>query len=236
MATSVSAVPNLHDSPVRPEPAEGLTTSGLRRLVRTLAFAAALAFTTFAAHAGAVDQLRSFLSQTKTARGEFTQRVTSRAGATAQNSAGRFVFQRPGKFRWIYDKPYEQIIVADGDKLFLYDKDLNQVTVKKLAGAIPASPASILFGSNEFEKEFEVVDAGSRDGLEWIVARPRAKDSPFERIEIGFRDGLPGAMQLTDSFGQVSLLRFAKVERNPKVDAAQFRFTPPPGADVLEDK
>lgn len=236
MATSVSAVRNLHDSPVRPEPVEGLTRSRLRRLVRTLALAATLALASFAAHAGAVDQLRSFLSQTKTARGEFTQRVTSRAGATAQNSTGRFVFQRPGKFRWIYDKPYEQIIVADGDKLFLYDKDLNQVTVKKLAGAIPASPASILFGSNEFEKEFEVVDAGSRDGLEWIVAKPRAKDSPFERIEIGFRDGLPGAMQLTDSFGQVSLLRFAKVERNPKVDAEQFRFTPPQGADVLEDK
>jgi len=188
------------------------------------------------AHATAVDQLRDFLTQTKTARGEFTQRVTSRAGATAQNSSGHFVFQRPGKFRWVYDKPYEQIIVADGDKLFLYDKDLNQVTVKTLAGAIPASPASILFGSDAFEKEFDVTDAGSRDGLEWVVARPRAKDSPFERIEIGFRDGLPAAMKLTDSFGQVSLLRFAKVERNPKVDAAQFRFTPPHGADVLEDK
>jgi len=129
-----------------------------------------------------------------------------------------------------------EIIVADGGKLFLYDKDLNQVTVKTLAGAIPASPASILFGSDAFEKEFDVTDAGSRDRLEWVVARPRAKDSPFERIEIGFRDGLPAAMKLTDSFGQVSLLRFAKVERDPKVDAAQFRFTPPHGADVLEDK
>ncbi|MEW5881465.1 MAG: outer membrane lipoprotein chaperone LolA [Pseudomonadota bacterium] len=208
----------------------------LPRLVGTLSLAAALVLASLAAHAGAIEQLRSFLSQTKSARGEFTQRVTSRAGATAQNSTGRFVFQRPGKFRWVYDKPYEQIIVADGDRLFLYDKDLNQVTVKKLAGAIPASPASILFGSNEFDKEFEVADAGSRDGLEWIVARPRAKDSPFERIEIGFRDGLPAAMQLTDSFGQISLLRFAKVERNPKVDAEAFRFVPPPGADVLEDR
>lgn len=206
------------------------------RFVGMVSLAAALALVSVAAHATAIDQLRSFLSQTKTARGEFTQRVTSRAGATAQNSTGRFVFQRPGKFRWVYDKPYEQIIVADGDRLFLYDKDLNQVTVKKLAGAIPASPASILFGSNEFEKEFEVADAGSRDGLEWIVAKPRAKDSPFERIEIGFRDGLPAAMKLTDSFGQTSLLRFAKVERNPKVDAEAFRFTPPPGADVLEDR
>ncbi|MFN3565197.1 MAG: outer membrane lipoprotein chaperone LolA [Burkholderiaceae bacterium] len=208
----------------------------LPRLFGMASLAAALALASLAAHAGAVDELRSFLSQTRTARGEFTQRVTSRAAATAQNSTGRFVFQRPGRFRWVYDKPYEQIIVADGDRLFLYDKDLNQVTVKKLAGAIPASPASILFGSNEFEKEFEVADAGSRDGLQWVVARPRAKDSPFERIEIGFRDGLPAAMQLTDSFGQISLLRFARVERNPKVDAEAFRFVPPPGADVLEDR
>ncbi len=209
-------------------------SSWAQRGISALALCAGLSIAA-PAHATAVDQLRSFLSQTKTARGEFAQRVTSRAGTAAQNSTGRFVFQRPGKFRWVYDKPYEQTIVADGDRLFLYDKDLNQVTVKKLAGAIPASPASILFGSDAFENEFEVTDGGSRDGLEWIVAKPRAKDSPFERIEIGFRDGLPLAMQLTDGFGQVSLLRFSKVERNPKVDPAQFRFTPPPGADVLED-
>jgi outer membrane lipoprotein carrier protein len=194
-----------------------------------------LALAGSAARAGAVDELRSFLSQTRTARGEFTQRV-SRAGATAQDSAGRFVFQRPGKFRWVYDKPYAQIIVADGERLFVYDQDLNQVTVKKLAGAIPASPASILFGANDFERDFEVADAGRRDGLEWIVATPRAKDAPFARIEVGFRAGMPAAMQLTDSFGQISLLRFTHVERNPPVDPSQFRFAPPPGADVLEDR
>jgi outer membrane lipoprotein carrier protein len=253
MLASVSAMRSLRKKTVRPGLVEGrtaigaglssrcswfdkLTTNGLVRTIRTFGLGAGFAFASLAAHASAVDQLRSFLSQAQTARGEFTQRVTSRAGATAQNSSGRFVFQRPGKFRWIYDKPYEQIIVADGERLFLFDKDLNQVTVKKLAGAIPASPASILFGSNQFEKDFEVSDAGSRDGLEWIVAMPRAKDSPFDRIEIGFRDGLPGAMQLTDGFGQVSLLRFAKVERNARVDADAFRFTPPKGADVLEDR
>ena len=101
------------------------------------------------------------------------------------------MFQRPGKFRWTYEKPYEQLIVADGQRLVLFDKDLNQVTIKKLQASLPSSPASILFGSNEFEKEFEVSDAGARDGLEWIVAKPRAKDTTFERIEIGFRDGLP---------------------------------------------
>jgi outer membrane lipoprotein carrier protein len=201
-------------------------------------FAAALLVVTGSASAS-VEQLRLFLTQTQSARGEFTQRVQSasggRAGAVPQSSSGSFVFQRPGKFRWIYAKPYEQVIVGDGQQLFLYDKDLNQVTVRKLAGALPASPASILFGSNDFERDFAVKDAGMRDGLSWIEATPRAKDSPFTRIEIGFREGLPGAMRLTDSFGQISQLAFDKVERNPRLAADSFRFTPPAGADVLNE-
>ncbi len=188
-------------------------------------------------HAAALDQLRSFLTQTTSARGEFVQRVTPRQGAKPQPAAsGQFVFQRPGKFRWVYEKPYEQLIVADGQRLVMFDKDLNQVTIKKLQASLPSSPASILFGSNEFEKEFEISDGGARDGLEWIVARPRAKDTTFERIEIGFRDGLPAAMLVADGFGQLTQLTFSKVERNPKLDAEAFRFTPPKGADVLEDK
>ncbi len=193
------------------------------------------------AHAAALDQLRSFLTQTNSARGDFVQRIASSKGArpgvkAPAAASGQFVFQRPGKFRWTYEKPYEQLIVADGQRLVLFDKDLNQVTIKKLQASLPSSPASILFGSNEFEKEFEVSDAGTRDGLEWIVAKPRAKDTTFERIEIGFRDGLPQAMVLADGFGQTTQLTFSNVERNPKLDADAFRFTPPKGADVLEDK
>jgi len=214
------------------------------RATRNTALVCALAAATtllvaLPARAGGADQLRQFLTQTKTASGEFTQRVTgpnARTGAKAQTSSGRFTFQRPGKFRWSYEKPYEQILVADGEKLFMFDKDLNQVTVKKLDAALPASPASILFGTNEFEREFEVKDGGTRDGLEWIDARPRKKDTTFERILVGFRDGLPAAMQLTDSFGQTTQLTFTKLERNPKIDPQGFKFTPPAGADVLEDK
>lgn len=187
------------------------------------------------AHAAAVDQLRSFLTQTQSARGDFTQRVTARAGSKPQESSGTFAFQRPGKFRWVYGKPYQQTLVADGDRLFIYDKDLNQVTVRKLTGALPASPASILFGSNDFERDFVVEDGGSRDGLQWIVARPRAKDTVFDRVEIGFRDSLPAAMALTDSFGQTSILVFGKVERNPPLAADTFRFVAPAGADVLQE-
>lgn len=188
------------------------------------------------AYGGSLDQLRTFLTQTTSARGEFVQRVVPRAGSAQPPEArGRFVFQRPGKFRWTYDKPYEQVIVADGKRLVLYDKDLNQVTIRQLGAAIPSSPASILFGSNEFEKDFDVSDAGARDGLEWVQARPKSKDSTFERIEIGFRDGLPQAMRLADNFGQVTQLAFSGVERNPKLDAEPFAFTPPKGADVLTE-
>ena len=212
--------------------------SGTRLVTAVLLKSAALLTWAIAtqAQAGAIEQLRSFLTQTTSARGEFVQRVARGAGAAVQESGGRFVFQRPGRFRWSYERPYEQLIVADGQRLTIFDRDLNQATVRKLQTSLPSSPASILFGSNDFEREFEVSDAGTRDGLEWIAARPRAKDTPFERIEIGFRDGLPGAMLLVDSFGQTTRLSFAKVERNPKLDADTFRFTPPKSADVLEDK
>jgi len=195
-----------------------------------------------AARANAIDELRSFLSKTTSARGEFEQRTDSsdaaRQGGTVkgQVTSGRFQFLRPGRFRWTYTKPYEQLIVADGEHLYIYDKDLNQVTVKRLQGALPSSPASILFGTNDFEREFDVVDDGTRDGLAWISARPKAKDTPFERIQIGFRDGMPASMRLADSLGNLTVLTLRSVERNPDVDRSQFSFTPPPGADVLEDR
>jgi outer membrane lipoprotein carrier protein len=188
------------------------------------------------AQASAVAALREFLAQTKTARGEFTQQVTRGSAQAAPPSSGTFFFERPGRFRWIYVAPYEQVLVADGQRLFLYDKDLNQVTVRKIAAALPASPASILFGGTDFERDFVVSDAGTRDGVEWLQAVPRAKDSQFERIEIGFRDSVPVAMVLADSFGQVSRLVFSSFERNATLDPQLFRFVPPPGADVLEER
>jgi outer membrane lipoprotein carrier protein len=207
----------------------------MRRAVRAAALTLALAVA-MPAHAGAVAALREFLAQTKTARGEFTQQVVRGNAPAAAPSSGTFVFERPGRFRWTYVKPYEQVLVADGERLYMYDKDLNQVTVKRITAALPASPASILFGGNEFERDFAVVDAGARDGIEWLTATPRVKESQFERIEIGFRDGLPAAMVIADSFGQVSRLSFGRFDRNAKLDAQSFRFVPPPGADVIEER
>jgi outer membrane lipoprotein carrier protein len=189
-----------------------------------------------AARADSLQQLQEFLSRTASARGDFSQSVNKGPGSHgSQASAGHFEFARPGRFRWIYTKPYQQTIVSDGDKLYVYDPDLNQVTVKRLKGAIPASPASILFGSNDFEHDFQIKNDGNRDGIEWILATPRSQDSTFERIRIGFRDGLPVAMDLADSFGQTTELRFSGLQRNPRIDQAQFQFEPPKGADVLQE-
>jgi outer membrane lipoprotein carrier protein len=177
------------------------------------------------AHAAALEQFKSFVSSTKSARGEFSQRLVKVDSGTAKvsnESTGTFVFARPGKFIWTYQKPYEQVLQADGEKLYIYDKDLNQVTVKKLGDALGSSPAAILFGSNDLEKNFALKEAGTKDGMEWLEATPKAKDTTFEHIGIGMRDGVPAAMELRDSFGQVSLLKFTKFEKNPAMPASQF--------------
>ncbi len=203
---------------------------------RVGAVALALACAIPIARAEAIAQLHDFLAHASSARGHFTQQDAAGKGGSPRLARGDFEFLRPGRFRWTYRSPYEQVIVSDGATLFLYDKDLNQVTRRKLSGALPASPASILFGSDAMERDFELSADGASGGLEWLRARPHQADSPFADIRIGFRDGLPVAMQLKDSFGQSTTLSFDKVERNPPLAAAAFTFVPPKGVDVLEDK
>lgn len=188
------------------------------------------------AHAGAIDKLKTFITGTKSAQAEFTQTVTDQNGRRIQNASGVMQFQRPGRFRWTYQKPYEQIIVGDGEKFWMYDKDLNQVTVKKLDAALGSSPAALLAGSNEIERGFALKEAGSRDGLEWLQATPKTQESNFSAILMGF-DAQSNllAMQLTDAFGHTTVLRFSAMQRNPGLPARQFRFTPPEGADVVSD-
>lgn len=198
------------------------------------------------AQAAALDQFKSFVASTKSARGEFTQRLVkadkAENGGDAGNSGmkvsnastGTFQFARPGKFIWVYQKPYEQLLQADGEKLYIYDKDLNQVTVRKLGNALGSSPAAILFGSNDLEKNFTLKEAGTRDGTEWLQATPKAKDTTFDTIGIGMREGVPVAMELRDSFGQVSILSFTRFEKNPVQAENQFRFVVPKGADVFQ--
>jgi outer membrane lipoprotein carrier protein len=185
-----------------------------------------------AAHATALDQFKSFVSGTKSARGEFTQTQVQKT-KTGKTSSGTFVFARPGKFIWTYQKPYEQLLQADGETLYLYDKDLNQVTTRKLGGALGSSPAAILFGSNDLEKNFTLAEAGTHDGLEWLNATPKSKDTTFEQIGIGLKDGIPQAMELKDNFGQTVLLKFTSFQRNPALGAQTFKFDVPKGAEVV---
>jgi outer membrane lipoprotein carrier protein len=183
-----------------------------------------------------VERFQSFLRTTQTARGEFEQKVYDKDGKLVQQSSGSFVFLRPGRFRWTYAKPVDQVIVGDGQRVWIHDRDLNQVTVRRLARALGSTPAALLAGSSDVEKAFELKDAGTRGGLEWLDARPKERDAGFEAIRIGFGAAGVQAMELTDHFGQTTHLRFTNLARNPKVDPKEFQFEPPKGADVLGEK
>ena len=187
-----------------------------------------------AARADALAQLREFVADTRSARGEFTQRQVRANGQAGATSSGTFSFQRPGRFRWEVKKPFAQTIVADGQRLHIFDPDLNQVIVRRIGSAAAGTPAAILFGGEDLERNFDAKDAGRRDGLEWIEAVPKNRDAGFERIAIGFGNGLPAAMEIHDSFGQTTVLAFAGIERNPALGAEAFRFVAPKGADVIE--
>ena len=188
----------------------------------------------FAAHAGGIDELHAFLDGAKNGRATFKQTVVARSGRAPQTSSGTFAFQRPGKFRWSYDKPYEQLVVGDGAKVWVYDKDLNQVIVRALDAALGATPAALLAGDNALERNFTLVDGGNADGLAWVDATPKAAESTFTKVRIGFKGALPRAMELTDAFGQSTRLAFDSFEKNVNLAADLFRFTPPPGADVVQ--
>ena len=186
--------------------------------------------------AAAVERFKSFVRTTQSARADFEQRVYDRNRKLVQESKGSFAFLRPGRFRWAYDQPVDQLIVGDGQRVWIYDRDLRQVTVRKLSKALGSTPAALLAGASDVESAFELGDAGERDGLEWLEARPRDREAGFERIRMGFGAAGIEAMELTDSFGQTTVLRFSNLVRNPKVDPAEFRFVPPKGADVLGDQ
>lgn len=200
------------------------------------AVAAVLCLGAGAVHASGIDQLNRFMSSTVTATGEFEQRVYNRDRKLVQESRGTLAFARPGRFRWVYSKPYPQVIVGDGDRVWIYDEDLNQVTVRRLGQALGSTPAALLAGANDALKAFELADQGKRDGLEWLEAVPREKESGFERIRMGFGFSGIERMELVDAFGQTTELRFSGLQRNPRVDPALFRFSPPKGADVVGDR
>jgi len=186
-----------------------------------------------AARADSVDLLRDFAQQVQSGRAAFTQTVTSVDGARKKDSSGQFEFVRPNRFRFSYAKPFEQLIVADGHKVWLYDVDLNQVTVRPMSQALGATPAALLAGGT-LDKEFDLKAAPAADGLEWVQATPRTADGPIKMLRVGFNASVLAALEIIDAFGQRSLLRFTALEQNLKLPDSTFQFTPPKGADVIQ--
>ena len=188
-----------------------------------------------AGQASSIEELKALLRGTTTARAQFAQIVLDKDLNPIQQASGSMAFARPGRFRWEYSKPYEQVIVGDGTSLWIYDKDLNQVTVRRLEGALGASPAALLAGSNEIEKGYALSSVGSEQGLDWLEAVPRDQDTVFERIRLGFSKTGLEAMELRDRFGQITVIKFTAVKRNSELPSDWFSFTPPEGADVIRE-
>ena len=216
-----------------------------RRLPALLVLA--LAWPAQGARAAGMDTLETFLRTVGSARADFTQVVTSPArdgqAARTRTSSGSFEFSRPGRFRFIYRKPFDQTIVADGQTLWLFDADLNQVTARKQAQVLGSTPAALIASAQDLralQAEFTIESAPARDGLEWVSATPRNRDGQLQNVQVGFIIRAGGdktvnlaALEILDNFGQRSSLRFSRVEINPALPADTFVFRPPPGADLI---
>jgi outer membrane lipoprotein carrier protein len=185
------------------------------------------------AYAGGVDRLRAFFKGTTTMKAQFHQTVLDQQGRKLQEVNGVMQLQRPGKFRWDYAKPYVQIVVGDGQKVWLYDPELNQVTVRALDKMLGSSPAALLAGNRDMDKVFALKDDVRQDGMEWVEATPKDQDSGFAKLLLGFREDAMAEMEVHDNFGQVTVIEFSHIEHNIKLNSKAFSFTPPAGADVV---
>ena len=201
--------------------------------MKKLLAAALFTFASLCAQADAVDTLKEFVRDVKTGRAAFTQTVTSPDGVKKKTSSGSFEFSRPNRFRFAYSKPFEQLIIADGQKVWIFDTDLNQVSSRKFSSALGSTPAALLAGGS-LDKDFDLSALPANDGIDWAQATPKAKDGAFQSVRIGFRGKELAAIEILDSFGQRSLLQFSQLSANVALPAQTFRFTPPPGADVIE--
>ena len=201
--------------------------------MKRLLVALSLSLAAIAAHADAVDTLKDFIRDVKTGRAQFTQTVTSPDGAKKKTSTGSFEFSRPNRFRFVYAKPFEQVIVADGQKVWIYDADLNQASSRKFTSALGATPAALLAGGS-LDKDFDLSPLPPKEGLEWVQANPKSNDGSFKSVRVGFRGKELAAIEIVDAFDQRSLLQFSQFSAGVSFGADAFRFTPPAGADVIE--
>jgi len=193
----------------------------------------ALVLVSALADAASLERLREFVRETQTARASFIQTVTDRNGRMVQRSTGELAIARPGRFRWTLEKPYQQILVGDGERVWVFDPDLNQVVVRRNDRALGTTPAALLAGKEDVEHAFDWKDLPSADGLDWLAAKPKDKESSFLEIRLGFNSSGLAALAVTDNFGQHTLVSLFNLERNPKLSPDLFKFTPPKGADVV---
>jgi outer membrane lipoprotein carrier protein len=214
-----------------------------------IAFILALSSQMALASDSGIDQLRQFVKSSKTAEGNFVQqqlrapRVNETQGQglkVVRQTQGSFVFQRPGRFVWDTQKPYEQKLITDGKQLILWDKDLNQATFRSAGQALATTPAAILFGETSLEQHFVLIEGEERQGMNWVALQPKvspqgknANDLPYTKISVGMADGLPKALELIDGLGSVVLVTLNDIELNVSLPAGSFTFIPPAGAQVL---
>ncbi len=180
-----------------------------------------------------LERLEAFTAQLDSLRAQFVQSLFDAQGKSVQESRGTVLLQRPGRFRWEYRVPYEQLIVADGEKLWVYDTELQQVTVKQLDNALGNAPIMLLSERRSLQEDFIVRDLAARDGLQWVELEPRVKDTDFTRIALGMDEQGMKVMELRDSFGQATEIRFLDLELNVRTTPDSFVFVPPPGIDVI---
>jgi outer membrane lipoprotein carrier protein len=212
-----------------------LAASAMKHLILACLLSASAA-----AHASGLDALESFVKTARSGRADFTQVVTAPARdgqqARTRTSTGTFEFSRPSRFRFDYRKPFSQTIVADGRTLWLYDQDLNQVTARPQAQVLAATPAALVAAAPDLaslRKDFELADAPDRDGLQWVQATPRTKEGQLTSVKVGFRGNELSTLEILDSFGQLSVMKFERLQLNASVPAGTFDFKPPQGADVV---
>ncbi|GAB6068258.1 outer membrane lipoprotein chaperone LolA [Methylothermus subterraneus] len=184
--------------------------------------------------ATAAQELDRFLAKVQTLSAAFVQQIVDEKGQVSQQNQGHFYLKRPGRFRWIYEAPYRQEIVADGNKVWFYDPDLAQVTVKTIDAALGSAPALLLSGELNLNQRFVVAGQGGEEQQSWVELRPKSEEDVFRSITVELSGGVLSAMELKDNFGQLTRVRFEQVELNRPLQDSLFRFEPPPGVDVFE--
>ncbi len=198
-----------------------------------IAILAGLMFMPMLSNADGSASLKNFYEKTQALRADFHQIVSDKKGQKIQDVYGQMQLKRPNKFRWDYNKPFEQQIISDGKQVWLYDTELAQVTVRELSKALGASPAALLAGEDGLDKNFKLVSAYRKDKLDWVSTNPKDKDSGFDNISLGFKDDVLQEMIMLDSFGHLTKIVFTNLEANPVIDAKTFLFKPPKGVDVV---